>query len=132
MARTEPRVIDYLRNRFVEPMAMARREHDYRDADDYAEKFIRAAMLLGETRAACASDTGKLVESARLSVEWLSPRRPSHPAIQPGRVQLKERNGIWEVRMDGVFRGDFHKKEHALAVMALVTLPHTMNGSVPP
>ena len=43
MSRAEPRFVDHLRDRFVEPMKMARREQDHRDADDYAEEFIRAA-----------------------------------------------------------------------------------------
>lgn len=51
MARTEPRFIDHLRARFVEPMSMARHEHDHRETDDYAEEFIRAVMLIGEARA---------------------------------------------------------------------------------
>ncbi|GHC59248.1 hypothetical protein GCM10007315_23630 [Gemmobacter tilapiae] len=50
MARTEPRFVDHLRERFVEPMSMARHEHDHRETDDYAEEFIRAVMLLGEAR----------------------------------------------------------------------------------
>ncbi len=34
-------------------------------------------------------------------------------------VQVRERNGIWEVQVDGKFRGDYHQKEHALAAAAL-------------
>ena len=34
-------------------------------------------------------------------------------------AQVRERNGIWEVRVDGRFRGDYHQKEHALAAAAL-------------
>ncbi|TCM76790.1 hypothetical protein EV216_13229 [Rhodovulum steppense] len=39
-------------------------------------------------------------------------------AVQPGGVQVRERNGIWEVRDNGVFRGDYHQKEHALEAAA--------------
>jgi len=49
MARTESRFIDHLRELLVNPLKMARREHDYRNVDDYAEEFIRAIILLGET-----------------------------------------------------------------------------------
>jgi hypothetical protein len=56
MARTEPRFVDHLRERFVEPMRMVRHEHDYRETDDYAEEFIRAVMRLGEARAPNAKD----------------------------------------------------------------------------
>ena len=45
--------------------------------------------------------------------------------VQHSGVQVRERNGIWEVRVDGKFRGDYHQKEHALAAAALhkVSLP---------
>lgn len=56
MARTEPRFIDHLRERFVEPMRMARHENDHRETDDYAEEFIRAVMLLGDVRAPKAKE----------------------------------------------------------------------------
>ncbi|GHF75313.1 hypothetical protein [Seohaeicola zhoushanensis] len=51
MARSEPRFVDHLRERFVEPMRLTRHEYDHRETDDYAEEFIRAVMLLGEARA---------------------------------------------------------------------------------
>jgi hypothetical protein len=34
MARTEPRFVDHLRERFVEPMELTRHEHDHRETDD--------------------------------------------------------------------------------------------------
>jgi hypothetical protein len=50
MASTESRFIDHLRARFVEPMSMARHEHDHRETENYAQEFIRAVMLIGEAR----------------------------------------------------------------------------------
>lgn len=43
---------------------------------------------------------------------------------QGGGVQVRERNGIWEVQVDGKFRGDYLQKEHALAAAALHKLSH--------
>ncbi len=119
MSRTEPRFIDHLRERFVEPMSMARHEHDYRETDDYAEEFIRAVMLLGEPRVPKAkehemTDMKPVPPKSRGSQES-SMDRP----VQRGGVQVRERNGIWEVQVDGKFRGDYHQKEHALAAAAL-------------
>ena len=50
------------------------------------------------------------------------------PAAQPGRVQLKERSGIWELRVDGIFRGDYHSKEHATAAAALARRDRDVYG----
>ena len=45
MARTEPRFVDHLRERYLEPMKLTQREHDHRETDDHAKEFIRAVML---------------------------------------------------------------------------------------
>lgn len=119
IARTEPRFIDHLRERFVETMSMARREHNHRETDDYAEEFIRAVILLGEVRAP------KVKEPDVFDKQPVLPRSKTeresstdHPTRRNG-VQVRERNGIWEVRVNGTFRGDYHRKEHALAAAAL-------------
>ncbi|QGY00413.1 hypothetical protein EI983_13380 [Roseovarius faecimaris] len=119
MARTEPRFVDHLRERFVEPMRMVPHEHDYRETDDYAEEFIRAVMLLGEERAPIAKES-KLTDKKPVSAKGRgemgsSMNWPPHR----GGVQVRERNGTWEVEVDGKFRGDYHQKEHALAAAAL-------------
>ena len=119
MARTEPRFIDHLRDRFVEPMRMARHEHHHRETDDYAEEFIRAVMLLGEARTPKVKEpdvTDKNPEPPRSGLEQgFSTDRP----VQRSGVQVRERNGIWEVKVDGKFHDDYHQKEHALAAAAL-------------
>ena len=122
MARTEPRFIDHLRERFVEPMSMARHEHDHRETNDHAEEFIRAVMLLGEVRAPKAKVpdvTDKQAVPPRYRAEQGS---STHRPAQRGGVQVRERNGVWEVQVDGKFHGDYHQKEHALAAAALVEL----------
>ena len=119
MARTEPRFVDHLRERFVEPMNMARHEHDHCETDDYAAEFIRAVMLLGEARTRNAKEpemTDKQpVPPKSKGEQGSSMNRPP----QRGGSEVRERNGIWEVRVDGKFRGDYHQKEHALAAAAL-------------
>jgi hypothetical protein len=122
MARTEPRFIDHLRERFVEPMRIVQHEHDHRETDDYAEEFIRAVMLLGDVRARQAKEpdmTDKQPVLQEISGEQGT--YMGRPAQRSG-VQVRERNGIWEVRVDGKFHGDYHQKEHALAAAALVRL----------
>lgn len=119
MARTEPRFVDHLRERFVEPMSMARHEHDHRETDDYAAEFIRAVMLLGEARVPKAKE-GEMTDTKPVppkssGAQESSMNRPAHR----GGVQVRERNGIWELHVDGKFRGDYHQKEHALAAAAL-------------
>jgi hypothetical protein len=76
-------------------------------------------MLLGEVRGPKAKEpevTDKQpVLPRRKGAQGSSMNRPE----QRGGVQVRERNGIWEVQVDGKFRGDYHQKEHALAAAAL-------------
>jgi hypothetical protein len=76
-------------------------------------------MLLGEVRAPKRKEpdvTDKQPVSPRSRGEQgYSTDRPA----QRGGVQVRERSGIWEVQVDGKFRGDYHQKEHALAAAAL-------------
>ena len=119
MARTEPRFVDHLRERFVEPMRLTRHEHDHRETDDYAEEFIRAVMLLGEERAPIAKES-KLTDKKPVSAKGRGEKGASmNWPPHCGGVQVRERNGIWEVEVDGKFRGDYHQKELALAAAAL-------------
>jgi CubicO group peptidase (beta-lactamase class C family) len=120
MSRTEPRFVDHLRDRFVEPMKMARHEHDYRDVDDYAEEFIRAVILMGEKSKPAVS--GEQAHDTTATVPIAPRAQPSRPKLPPDRIQLKETGGIWHITVDGAFWGDFHRKEQALAAMALAKL----------
>ena len=122
MSRTEPRFVDHLRERFVEPMTTVRREHDYRGSEDYAEEFIRAVMHLGEARAPQPSEPKIASEQAQLLRDRELLGRSTERLAQPDRVQVKERNGIWVVKVDGSFHGEYHRKEHALAAAALLKL----------
>lgn len=122
MSLTEPRFANHLRERFVEPMAMVRQEHDYRDVDAYAAEFIREVMRIGEMPVPKASkdDVGPTSLSASEEKRVFAPAHRTVP--QADRVQLKERSGIWEVRVDGAFRGDYCLKQHAVAAAALADL----------
>lgn len=123
MARTEPRFIDHLRDKFVEPMRMARHEHDFRETDDYAEEFIRAIIIIGEKRGARLTkiDPGGAAPNS-LQEQDPGDRPPNKQSGQLDRVLLRERGGVWEVRVDDVFHGDYRQKERAMAAMALVRL----------
>lgn len=122
MSRTEPRFVDHLRVRFVEPMAMARHEQDYKDVDDYAEEFIRAVMRIGEDDVSQGTPRAGDGRPVRLPEEKRMPAPQVRPVPEPERVQLKERSGIWEVRVDGAFHGDYRLKDQALAAAALAKL----------
>jgi hypothetical protein len=119
MARTEPRFIDHLRERFVEPMSMVRHEHDHRETDDYAEEFIRAVMLLGDVRARKAKEPEVTDKKHVPPGSGRGQDSSMNQSAQRDGVQIRERNGIWEVQVNGKFCGDYHQKEHALAAAAL-------------
>lgn len=120
MSRTEPRFLDYLAKTFVEPMDMARREHDFVDTDSYAKEFIRAAAALNDTR----SDDGVGKDETR-HPKCASNSAPDGMALAPREDGVKTtfRNGIWTVVVDGEFAGDYLTQETAEAAAALVKGP---------
>lgn len=122
IARRDPCFLDHLRETFVEPRNTARRKQAYGDSDDYAEEFIRAVMFLGEARAPWPWEPDEPVEQPRPPElrGWQGLSGDRHAVAD--RVQVGERNGTWAVKVDGVFRGDYHQKEHALAAAALLKL----------
>ncbi|WP_417829583.1 hypothetical protein [Thalassospira sp.] len=127
MSRNDPRFVEYLQSRFVLPMSRVSHEHDYKETDEYAEDFIRAVMLL---EAKGRSSSNKTKPNKSISVErrtaTVPERAPYAERIESSgrvdRVQLVKKNSIWEISVDGVFRGHYHDREHALAAEALATL----------
>ena len=99
---------------------MARHEHDYRDADDYAEEFIRAIMLVRETSKPAGS--GERAHDTTATKPIAARAQPSRHQLPPDIIRLKETGGIWHVTVADTFWGDFHRKEQALAAMARAKL----------
>ncbi|WP_150497781.1 hypothetical protein [Roseibium aquae] len=109
--------------RFADTMSMARREQDYRDDDEYAEEFIRPGFNLGQF-----DGPGKPESSTSKTTMDRSPENDVHEKAhlpfakgETDRVRVRERNGIWEIRVDRAFFGDHNKPEHAWAAAALAT-----------
>jgi hypothetical protein len=56
--------------------------------------------------------------------EQALPKHCRGQSAQSDGVQIRDRNGVWEVKVDGVFRGDYHQKEHAIAAAEALRLSH--------
>jgi hypothetical protein len=121
MSRTERHFIDHLLEKFVEPMTMVQHEHDYRDADDYAEEFIRAVGLIEPTTVRRSGESLRDPPEP-VSVHTSPSSATSVEPIKKDRVQLRHVHGIWEVTLDGQFSGHYRIKEPALAAAALLNL----------
>ncbi|WP_417539938.1 hypothetical protein [Marinobacter sp.] len=126
MSRSDPRFVEHLQAKFVLPMSRVSHEHDYKETDEYAEDFIRAVMRLDAKRPAC--DKPQLNKSSSVKKQGVvgATRTPYAERVElSGRVKrvvLIKKNGIWELTVDGVFRGHYHDQEHALAAEALAKL----------
>jgi hypothetical protein len=120
MSRAEPGFLDHLRKTFVEPMETARREQGYTATDDYAKAFIRAITALGDTeRGLDRRALGRLHPKIDAGNDATIVSASARPA---DRIQTRERNGVWSVTVDGVFHGDYHRREQAEAAAALARL----------
>jgi hypothetical protein len=113
MAETEPRFIDRLSATFTDPIRVAHEEQDYVDTASYAERFIREIVRLGE------QPGGPRIRTPR---NFLSPKRAERGLVAPPEIpgrpavafELRHRSGIWEVKRDGSFYGDFLSEREAL------------------
>ena len=116
MAETEPKFLARLSEKFSEPMRMARNEHDYKDADCYANEFIRAVVRLGDWTPAIpvAGPTDRRVNMSRATAQGSPGELPA--ALAP-HLQVREHAGVWEVLVDGRFYGQYLKQEHAFAAV---------------
>ncbi len=113
MSRLDPRILDHLAKNFVDPMEISRREQDYTETDDYAEEFIRTVigMRAAQTGREKSSRTvGPMQKADQFSI-GIEPVAQPRPATD--RVEVRERNGIWRVTIDGDFLGDYHTREGA-------------------
>ena len=122
MSRTEPRFVEHLEDKFVAPLKMVPHEHDYRDSDDYAAEFIRAVMLLGEASVPRDSASTQAVDHPQPIADKRLQDFSSGSPVRRERVQIRQINGIWEVKVDNVFHGDYHQKEQAMTAAALLKL----------
>lgn len=124
LSRTEPQFFEHLETRLVGTISTTHREQACAAVDNYAEELIRAVNSLGET---CIGPASKVSNSETAA------KRPTIKPVQDwvqvptatgelDRVRVRERDGIWEVRVDGVFLGNYKKTEHARAAAALARL----------
>lgn len=125
MSRTEPRFVEHLQKCFVEPMAMARHEQDYTDVDDYAEEFISAIVRIGQFPIDSIPHSQKDAMSGKVLNSNAASLPPSLPMARSEGVKVVARSGVWEVRVDGAFLGDYHSKQDALAAAALANTSPT-------
>jgi hypothetical protein len=121
MSCSEPRFVEHLKTRFVDTMSMARREQDYTDVDDYAEEFIRAVM---EQTDICTPPQSRSLKPASAVTQPFvkhasDTTQVSSKREEPDRVRVTERRGVWEVRVDGTFLGNYNQPEHARTAAAL-------------
>lgn len=119
LAWSKPRFVGHLRERFLGPMSMTQREYDHREADDCATEFMRALMVIREARLPEVKEPRMTDKKVVLPKSAGAQNPATNRPTQRGGVQVHERNGIWQVRVDGKFRGDYHQKDHALAAAAL-------------
>lgn len=87
-------------------------------SDPYAADFDRAATLLGDERIPTRRERATASGPA-----WVGQQGPSEdprPRDREDGVEVRERNGIWAVTLDGAFYGDYHQEVHAMEAAALL------------
>ncbi len=119
---TEPRFVNHLRERFFAPMAEVLRGHDRTAADDRGDAFIRSILRIIDRPTPEIQDEAQ-VEAADTAGDGgtLLPKSASFTKkLQADRVEIIEVDEAWEVRVDGIFWGDYFDQESARVAAELV------------
>jgi hypothetical protein len=122
MSWTEPRFVNHLRERFVAPMAQALRDHDHTTAGDRGDDFIRSILRIIDRPNPEIQDESQ-VEGADTGGDGgtLLPKSASFTKrLSADRVEIIEMDGAWEVRVDGIFWGDYYDNDSARVAAELV------------
>jgi hypothetical protein len=126
MSWAQPRFVTHLRERFVAPMAQALRDHDRTAADDRGDAFIRSILRIIDRPTPEIQDEIQdeaQVEAADTAGDGgtLLPKSASFTKkLQADRVEIIEVDEAWEVRVDGIFWGDYFDQESARVAAELV------------
>ncbi|MQX38259.1 hypothetical protein [Roseospira navarrensis] len=122
MSWTEPRFVSHLRERFVAPMAQALRDHDRTAADDRGEAFIRSILRIIDRPSPETADEAQVgAADTGGDAGTLLPKSAGFTRkLSADRVEIIERDGTWDVRVDDIFCGDYADKESACVAAELV------------
>jgi hypothetical protein len=109
MTETDPRFLDRLKETYN--IQIKYHEQNYTDTEDFAEEFVRAieeAIIRQQNKSASQA-------SAAIRGQITAQKQDTKPAMaKPERFQIRNRNGIWEVKENGHFFGDFVREEQAI------------------
>ncbi|WP_404400520.1 hypothetical protein [Pelagibacterium halotolerans] len=112
MAETNHDFLQRLQQTFRLPTKY--REQDYTDTEDFAEEFVRAIEVAVQRQRARAAP--KVSATGRHTVVVEIPDGAA-TAAKSGGFHIRKRNGVWEVRENGVFRGDYLQEQQAIAAV---------------
>lgn len=119
MARGDAPLLDRLLVVFS-PQGRKAHQHDYTDAEDYAEAFIRQVAKLNEEKAA-----------QKLKVDY----PPSHSMTPPREIQtevpvvVEPRSGVWQVRRSTSHIGDYLDRSAAVETALLIAIAECRLGA---
>lgn len=120
MAELDPQILVRLTTRFSDPMGIARSEHPFTNTDAYADAFVKAILNVGIPMQRHAGHSGGDRERMNEKSEFEPARQDSHSVIGQSdscAVSLRNRSGVWEVRIGDNFHGDYTRKDLAMAAL---------------
>ncbi|MBD7939994.1 hypothetical protein [Brevundimonas guildfordensis] len=119
MAREDAPLLDRLLAAFS-PQGRKAHQHDYTDAEDYAEAFVRQVAKLGEERAALKPK----VDYPPSHSMTASPERPTEIP-----VVVEPRSGVWQVRRSTKHIGDYLDRSAAVETALQIAIAECRLGA---
>lgn len=119
MAAADASLTDRLLATFS-PQGRRAHQHDYTDAEDYAEAFIRQVLKLNEERAVLRPNIDE-TPSQTMS--------PPHDAEQEVPVIVEPRSGVWQVRRSTGHLGDYLDRAAAVEAALNAAIAEIRSGT---
>ena len=123
MTEKDPCFLERLRETYC--IQIKFREQDYTDTEDFAEEFVRAieGAVLRKRIKVASQETAIRREQATPEIQGTK-----LALANPDRFQIRNRNGIWEVKENGHFYGDYFSEEKAINAVRMAEQNRQLNG----
>ncbi len=119
--RVDPNFLNNLMDRLSNPAMKSDGEYNHRGSEDYAEDFLHAVKRLGNSVVPYYPPLQRVVSHSRSAPAASEVDFNVSFSRQDNRICVSKENGLWQVRVDGEFFGDFEQRDDAMAAVDMLS-----------
>lgn len=121
MERNDPKFLDRLMDRLANPKKRPNATGSYGDFKDYAGEFLHAEKRLGETILPLSPSPQRNARISSTATDASDLGLDVTVSRQVSRICVSKTNGLWQVKVDGEFFGDFGQEDDAMTAVDMLS-----------